>query len=286
MKKYFPAILAAVVFLLALLMGQPEKQVRVVVAAADLPEGTTLAEADLLVKEMPQSLAPADAVSDPQALVGQRLRVTRSAGDPLLPTHLGGESLALAADERAVAVAVTDASGLAGLLKPGDRVGLIAVLNAQQELFSKYIAGNLRVLWISPEFSQSTPREQDEEGGVLGGSSTSASRAAKGIVVLAVPVNGTIVSYDFSAFGLPADARPVFLIDLLPALQSNGAQLTLVLEPENAREALTSGVALQSLVITPGPTPTPGADTGKSDRPDNSTGDRLVSPTLAPTPTP
>ncbi len=70
MKKFLPIVLAIVVFGVALALNQPEPQVTVVVAAADLPEGKVLSEADLAVKEMPKSLAPEGAVSDMQSLVG------------------------------------------------------------------------------------------------------------------------------------------------------------------------------------------------------------------------
>ncbi|WP_333657417.1 Flp pilus assembly protein CpaB, partial [Anaerolinea sp.] len=177
MKKFIPLVLAIIVFAVALALNQPEPQVSVVVAAGDLPEGRVLAEGDLTVKELPKSLAPDGAVNDPQSLVGQRLRVARSAGDPVLPVHLGGETLELQPNERAVALSVTAAQGLAGLLKPGDRVGVTVIVNASQQTFAKYIAGGLRVLWIDPTFRREeapAPQGTPAAGGGLfgGGSST------------------------------------------------------------------------------------------------------------------
>ncbi len=143
MKKFLPIVLAIVVFGVALALNQPEPQAAVVVAAADLPEGKVLSEADLTVKEMPKSLAPEGAAGDVQRLIGQRLRVARSAGDPILPAHLGGEVLELQPNERAVALSVSASQGLAGLLKPGDRVGLTVIVTANQQPYAKYLAGGL-----------------------------------------------------------------------------------------------------------------------------------------------
>ncbi len=267
MKKFLPIVLAIVVFGVALALNQPEPQVSVVVAAGDLPEGRVLAEGDLTVKELPKSLAPEGAVSDPQSLVGQRLRVARSAGDPVLPVHLGGETLELQPNERAVALSVTAAQGLAGLLKPGDRVGVTVIVNASQQTFAKYIAGGLRVLWIDPAFRREeapAPQGTPAAGGGLfgGGSSTGGAvdtgGTAKGLVVLAVPVEAKSVVYDFSLLGAMNETLPVYLVDLLPALSAQGAQFGLVLEPEKANgEVITSGLSLQGIAVTPGATLTP-----------------------------
>jgi len=265
MKKFLPIVLAMVVFAVALALNRPEPQVAVVVAAADLPEGRVLAESDLATKEMPKSLAPDGAVSEVQSLVGQRLRVARSAGDPILPAHLGGEVLELQPNERAVALQVSAAQGLAGLLKPGDRVGLTVIVNSGQQTFAKYLVGGLRVLWVDPAFKRDSgmvPQTTPSSGGLFGGGSPAAAAdvegAARGLVVLAIPTDMKVVPYAFAAgFGAENIEQPLYLLDVLPALTTQGAQFGLVLEPEKAQEAQTSGLALQSLVITPGPTMTP-----------------------------
>lgn len=265
MKKFLPIMLAIVVFGVALALNQPEPQVAVVVAAVDLTEGRVLAESDLTTKELPKSLAPDGAVSDPQSLVGQRLRVARSAGDPILPSHLGGEVLELQPNERAVALQVSAAQGLAGLLKPGDRVGLTVIVNSGQQTFAKYLAGGLRVLWVDPAFKReeapASPQGTPQPGGLFGGGTSApvvdVEGAARGLVVLAIPVEAQTLVYDFSLQGAESENKPLYLLDVLPALTTQGAQFGLVLEPEKAQEAQTSGLALQSLVITPGPTMTP-----------------------------
>ncbi len=263
MKKYLPIVLAIVVFGVALALNQPEPQVAVVVAAADLPEGKVLSEADLTTKELPKSLAPDGANGDVQNLVGQRLRVARSAGDPILPSHLGGEVLELQPNERAVALSVSASQGLAGLLKPGDRVGLTVIVTANQQTFAKYLAGGLRVLWVDPAFRREqavSPQTTPQPGGLFGGGGAAAPEtdgAARGLVVLAIPVDAQTLVYDFGLMGAVSESKPVYLVDVLPALTTQGAQFGLVLEPETAQEVRTSGIALQGLAVTPNATYTP-----------------------------
>lgn len=265
MKKFLPIVLAIVVFGVALALNQPEPQAAVVVAATDLPEGKVLSETDLTVKEMPRSLAPEGAVSEVSALVGQRLRVARSAGDPILPVHLGGEVLELQPNERAVALSVTASQGLAGLLKPGDRVGLTVIVTANQQPYAKYLAGGLRVLWVDPAFRREqapAPQGTPQPGGLFGGGSAAPAAetegAARGLVVLAIPVEAQTLVYDFSLQGAVSENKPVYLLDVLPALAAqNNVQFGLVLEPEQAQEARTSGMALPALAVTPNATYTP-----------------------------
>ncbi len=63
-KKVLPYLLAVLVFFVALALLRPAPQTQVVVAAADLPAGRTLAEGDLALKPMPQDLLPTEGVID------------------------------------------------------------------------------------------------------------------------------------------------------------------------------------------------------------------------------
>jgi pilus assembly protein CpaB len=263
MKKLLPILIALPVFLLALAFMRPEATTSIVVAAMDLPEGHTLAATDVQVSQVPKSQAPQNAFSDPAQVIGQTLRVYRSAGDVISPGHLGGEMIILAPDERAVAIHVTDAAGLAGLIRPGDTVGVTAVMESQEGPFAKTVANGLRVLYISPEFkavqeAASVPASTSSGDPFSGsGASSQRPRELEGTVVLAVPVEAVTIGYDFSTFGVNSESRLVSLTDLLPALDLvANIQLSLFLEPDSPESFITSGVFLPNLVITPGPTPT------------------------------
>ena len=259
MKRALPLLIAGLVFAAALFLLRPEATVPVVTASRTLPLGHTIIEADLALVQYPKSLVPEGAFVEASAVIGQTLSVTRSAGDVLYPANLGGEKLVLAPGERAVALQVTDAAGLAGLLKPGDHVGLTAVIFGQEGAFAKNVANGLRVLYVSPDFTALDPLEGAAEPGGSGFSATTTrNRATQGTVVLAISTQVQLLAYDFAPFGVESEARLLNLVDLLPALDNaQNVQLSLVLEPDQPDELITSGVYLPDLVITPGPSPTP-----------------------------
>jgi len=270
MKKLIAAAAAIVVFVIALILMRPEGTVPLPVAAVGLPQGHRLTETDIQMKQLPKSAMPEGAIADPKQLIGQTLRVERSQGDFFYPTSLGGETLELNANERAIAIHVTDAAGLGGLLKPGDRVGVTVTFAGQTfqdgesedddgrtGAYAKLLAGGLRVLYISPDFLALDPAPAAPSGDALAPAGQTRTRKADGVVVLAVPTDLQVILYDFLAIGAESQTRQVNLIDLLPALdQSNDVALSLVLEPKEAAAVNTSGVFLPDLVVQPGPVPT------------------------------
>ena len=209
MKRIFPMLIAALVFVLAIILMRPERTVPVVIASHDLLSGHLIQLQDLEVRQMPDSLVPAGAFRDPSELAGLTLSVSRTSGDFLYPANMGGEQIVLAKDERAIAIQVSDSAGLAGLLKPGDRVGVTAVIfgpGSGQGAFAKAISGGLRVLYISPDFQALDPMEaipQDADPGAGTASFATSpvrTRDDKGTVVLAVPTQARSLAYDFAGF--------------------------------------------------------------------------------------
>ncbi len=270
LKKVLPYLLAGVVFLFALALLRPPAQMQVVTAALDLPAGHTLTEGDLTLRSLPAEALPTEGViTDPLQAVGQTLRVDRTAGDVILTTHLGESQVALKADERAVAIHVTDASGMGGVLRPGDLVGVTAVvfqqgMGAESGAFSKATIEGLRVLYVQPSFVAEDPAQSavitpDPQTGIA----IQRQRSKEGVVILAVPIQAQAVVYDFQSAGIQATnaVRLVNAVELLTALdQSDNARLSLYMMPKDAQAMNTSGLWLPELVVrqvTPTPTGTP-----------------------------
>lgn len=130
MKKAFPLVIAAIVFVIALVLLRPAPSRMVVTAAYDLRAGHVLQDEDLTLMSVPDDVLAVDVITDKAMLIGQPLRIDRGQGDVIRASQLGN-LIAVEANERAIAVHVTDASGVAGLLVPGQRVGIIASIPQQ-----------------------------------------------------------------------------------------------------------------------------------------------------------
>ena len=263
-KNILPIIFAGLAALVAfvVLKAQKEQTIDVVIASRHLPTGHTLNSDDLAIITIPDSSAPEWGVTDPASLIGGTLRVERYPNDYIGPQHLGGQNLELAPDERALAIEVTDSAGLGGLLKPGDVVGVTAVMADNLGTYAKVVAENLRVLYVAPEFKAVDPAayQPSTKGDESGFSSSAASpnRQTRGVVVLAVPTGNQIVAYDFASFGVESETRLVNIVDLLPALDhAHNVELSLFIQPLEANTLLTSGVFVPDLMVVPGPSPTP-----------------------------
>ena len=264
LKKIIPILAAVFVAFIAIsLLGAREaEKTEVVVLKGNLPPGHTIVETDIALAEMPVANLPADVVADPSQAIGGVLRVSRSEGDFLAESHLGGDVLELAPDERAVTIEVTDSAGLAGQLKPGDFIGVTAILTENEFTFAKVAAEGLKVLSVAPEFQAIDPAayqsgtNQGEDS--FGAVESPPDRSPTGTITLAVPVDAVVIAYDFFAYGAEDEYLLVNVIELLQGLdQDNRIALSLYLMPDDAQAFKTSGIFLQNLVVTPGPTPTP-----------------------------
>ncbi len=154
---------------------------------------------------------------------------------------------------------------MAGLLRPGDLVGLTAVIESgsasEQGTYSKSTVENLRVLYLSPEFlatEDSTNTVTNTTDNTT--ATTKTDRKSTGALVLAVPIDSETVSYDFTDVEpeLGIQKRVVSVVEMLAALEaSDNAKLFIYLMPKDADKMVTSGLWLPELIIKPyKPTPT------------------------------
>ena len=262
MKKLIPIVLAIIAFFVVLLLLTPPAQVNVAVAAVDLTQGHVITAADLVLKAYPKEIVPQDAVTDPASAVGMTMMINRSQGDMLRKSSFGVQLLDLQPDERAVAINVDNASGFAGLLRPGDRVGISAIITINNlgslGSYSKATIENLRVLYLSPEFKALDPNVVNQAAADK--SAAVNERKQSGVVILAVSTASSTITYDFSKVAplLGIKNKVVNAVELLTSLDAaDNAQLYLYLMPLNPKEMTTSGLWLPDLVILPyQPTPT------------------------------
>ncbi len=266
MKKFIPIILAVIAFLAVWMFLSPEPQGMVAVAVTDITAGHLIGSTDVEIKSMPKSLIPQDAVTNLNDVLGMTLKVDRAQGDIIHVSQIGEEVIDLAPNERAVAVTVDNATGFAGLLKAGDYVGLDAIISlpgkGDEGTYSKVAIENLRLLYLSPEFSAITTNVQTSDQSTTSGAVYTDDRSTTGVVILAVPIDAQTIIYDFSKVDstIPTKSETVYVIELLTALESSSnAKLYLYLMPHDAQKISTSGLWLEDVVIL-GKNPTPTID--------------------------
>lgn len=149
----------------------PPALMRILVAARALPAGTMIKDDDMVVREVPASMAPDAALAasdDVRAeLRGALLRRYLDPGtvveraDVLRPRDRGFLATVLRPGTRAVSVGVDVVTGTAGLIWPGDQVDLILTqeLGADDAPLGRRVIGEtvlseVRVVAVDQQFTQ------------------------------------------------------------------------------------------------------------------------------------
>ncbi|MBT7072357.1 MAG: hypothetical protein HN855_15445 [Anaerolineae bacterium] len=263
--KFLPIILSIAIFVGALVLLQPAPSTAVIVAAYDLPAGRIVAEGDITLRSLPADAIPPDAITDLALVMGQSIRIDRGQGDVIRQSQLG-EVIQLQPNERAIAVSITDPSGMVGLLAPGMEVGIVATItedsyDGSSGSFTKATIEGVRVIYLDPRFAAISPDVAAPEATpdpLSSGVSTN-DRSREGAVILAVPVEMQSLIYDYSTLHGVSETRKVNTLELLAGLGStDSAVLTLYLMPNGEPLSFTSpGLWLPDLIRTPMPTATP-----------------------------
>lgn len=222
-------IVGLLTFLLALaFLAQLQDRAPLVVAARSLPPGTKLTMGDLEVRQVPHAARPTGALTRAEEALGRTVSYARAPGDAISEAVLGDRGLGLAAGLRpetlAVAVKVDQASGLGGILRPGDRVTAVGILGRDDGGVRVVLAG-LRVLFVPQAF-----RNAEQEG-----PAALRTLAPQGVVVLEVSVTPLVVGEQMLS--------PLELLALLEAM----GRVHLALEPSEAPPAPAVGVTVRAV---------------------------------------
>lgn len=148
----------------------------VVIAAKDIPAGSTISEAmlkDGTVRAIkwPKASVPAGGFATPTQVVGKVNRVKIMANEPILESRLAGEgaglTVRLEAGKRAMAVRVDEIIGVSGFIVPDDRVDVIVTTtppgvndNNKDARLSKIVLQNKRVLSVAQSTEQKDGKPQ------------------------------------------------------------------------------------------------------------------------------
>jgi pilus assembly protein CpaB len=175
------ALMIALIVRVVIVSGShPSKRVvdtqKVLVSAADLPQGLLLRDEDLGWKAVPTADVPQGAIvsgaPDALELKGALLRHAAASGtvlvaeDVILPSAPGFLAATLKPEMRAVSVAVDDVSGNAGLIQPGDYVDLLLTQQMDRRtdlpdlaVASETVVEHVRVLAVGSEIKR--PKNSD-----------------------------------------------------------------------------------------------------------------------------
>jgi pilus assembly protein CpaB len=132
---------------------QQEKMVRVVVATHDMPLGTLLRQSDLKLVATPERDVAKGVVFQTKDAINRVLKVPLNLNEPVLGSKLSevttteGMSSVIDTGYRAVAVPITDATGVAGLIQPNSRVDVLFTRpGTMAEAITSTILQNVKVL--------------------------------------------------------------------------------------------------------------------------------------------
>lgn len=127
----------------------PEPRTRtVVVAARDLPAGTTLTAGDVRVAHVPEALAVGGTATSAADVVGESLAVPVPAGLPVVPGLLASGGLVGPPGTVVAAVRLADPA-MAALLAPGTRIDVLAAA-AETGAQGVVVARRALVLPVAP----------------------------------------------------------------------------------------------------------------------------------------
>lgn len=137
---------------------------RIVVASADIGQGTRLVAANLQLLDWPAGSVPPGAITDIAKLENRISRADIGRGEPVLESKLappgttGGLSAVVAAGKRAMTVRVNDVVGVAGFALPGNYVDILVNMEGgmrdngeERASISKIVLERILVLAVAQE---------------------------------------------------------------------------------------------------------------------------------------
>ena len=142
--------------------AQTGETVRVVCAKADIGSTIEIKETMLELKPVPKSLVPTQSFYETKEVIGRVAAVVIPKGGPIVASGLApkgtqaGMAVRIPDGYRAVAVKVDEWAGVAGWVKPGSHVDVVAVMSggsgsSRDETISKVILENVEVLAVGQD---------------------------------------------------------------------------------------------------------------------------------------
>jgi pilus assembly protein CpaB len=154
------------------------KNVQVLVANSDIPWGTKLTPEMLQVQEIPSGAIPEGHFTNLEAIKDRVLLIDVKRNELLLESKLapvgtttGGVAAVTDVNKRAMSVKVDDVIGVAGFIKPADRVDVMVTIEPtagkQGNAISKTILENVKVLAAGTQMERKGKDEEPKQVQVI-----------------------------------------------------------------------------------------------------------------------
>ena len=251
------------------------QETKVVVATTAIQAGTRLDTSVITLASIPSRAVQKGALTSLDDALGQVLTMARAPGDQVTASMVGdaavsGVAAALPPDHRAVAIHVDQASGLAGIIRVGDRVAVVGTLNPPDTMkqaamttvtsgeesqkpgaapvapITRVLIHGARVLLVPQMFRyEETLPGGEEEDSLMAPVRTSVTAQQESVVLLDVPLTPVEVFREKNKDG-EETAVLMSPVELLSMLDARG-EIHLVLEPVEPRLVDTTGVNLDYL---------------------------------------
>lgn len=137
-----------------------------VVASRSIPNGTIVDSGMLATKSLPTSEIPNTAATSPDMLIGKIAMKDIKMGDTISLQSVSEKnrlSQMVKPFMRAVTVAVDPVIGVAGFLKPGDHVDVLATFNSNEGTITKTVLQNVQLIAIGSEIVEPASSDKDNQ---------------------------------------------------------------------------------------------------------------------------
>lgn len=149
------------------------EMVSVVTAAKDIPAESVIGAESLTATDLPAERVPRSAATDPSQVLGKVANVVLPTGTVIEldkvaePGPAQGLAWTVTPGMRAVTVALDPVSGVAGFLKPGNRVDVLATVPQGDTTVALTVLQDVKLLAIGQQ-AQRTTEEEPKEGAPAG----------------------------------------------------------------------------------------------------------------------
>ncbi len=146
---------------------QEVKEVGVIIATSDIPAGTTVGANMVRLAQTPQTSLHPEAAIGVSEVVGRIAKAPIIQGEQILRNRLlpagitPSLSFAIPGGKRAVSVAVNEVVGVAGFVKPGDRVDILATVedSYKEDTVTTTVLQDVEVLAIAQDMEEQVDKK-------------------------------------------------------------------------------------------------------------------------------